>query len=107
VTLDDKPLEAGTISFYPTGDTRGPATATDITSGRYSISDHDGIVVGTSRTEITAFEKTGNQVPDHFQKQVMIDEMKPIIPARYNENTELIVEIRAGTNARDFHLKSP
>ena len=106
VLLDGKPLEGGSINFFPTGNTRGAATGTNIVDGYYELSSSCGPVVGKNRVEITSAKKTGRQAPDVRNPGATIEEKVPLVPACYNKDSTLTVEIQSGQNRQDFALKS-
>ena len=105
VTLDDTPLAAGSITFCPTGDTKGPAAGGTIEDGQYSIAVAKGPVVGRNRVEIHATRKTGRKVQAPMSDRgVLTDEIVEAVPARYNSQSTLEMNVKAGDNALDFTL---
>ena len=95
VTFDGVPLDAGVIALVPEPGTSGLAAGGVIESGSYS-SASDGPLPGKYMVQITASRKTGQ----------MVEQTEQYIPAKYNKNTELIVEIESGSNRCDFELSS-
>ena len=95
VTFDGVPLDAGVIALVPEPGSSGSAAGGEIESGSYSISS-DGPLPGKYMVQITASRKTGQ----------MVEQTEQYIPAKYNKNTELIVEIESGSNRCDFELSS-
>jgi hypothetical protein len=59
VTLDGQPVEWGSISFVPVGNTKGPLTGAVITDGKYAIKVGSAPTVGHYRVEIRWAKKTG------------------------------------------------
>jgi hypothetical protein len=112
VTLNGKPLPNAFVHFGPVGtQERNPGpTAQGKTDaeGRYTlrldISDRAGAVVGQSRVYITtAVAAAQGPQPDAGGKRT-----KEVVPARYNQETTLTVEVRpGGTDQADFDLKAP
>ena len=108
VSVNGDPVEDGTISFVPTGTTKGPSTGGDISGGKYSLAADKGPVVGTQRVEIRAYRKTGRKLPPKPPNNSETDEMEPYIPARYNTQSMLTVEIDSGKNeGTNFKLLVP
>jgi hypothetical protein len=106
VTLDGAPLATGSIVFTPHSGTKGPTAGSKIDQGRFSISQAGGTFFGTFRVDITAVRKTGRKVTGHFSGQ-MIDEIVQFVPARYNRESELTVEVtEKGPSQFEFALKS-
>jgi len=94
VTLDGKPLADANVAFAPEHG-RTSIARTDA-AGRYELyydGPHKGAAVGRHRVIITATPS--------------MDEANPIlVPARYNAQTTLTAEVKAGKNTFDFALKS-
>jgi len=106
VTLDGKPLEAGSIAFVPQPGTSSPTAGGDISQGRFSIAAPGGVTPGTFRVEITATRGTGKTLTDpRFGKPV--DETVQYIPAQYNSNSRLTATItEQGPNRFEFAIQS-
>jgi len=107
VTLDDKPLEGGTILFEPAeprdGGERYTARGTVDLEGRYQLStfaENDGAVAGSHR--VVVFAKIA----------VMVDELygarKSVVPTKYQapETTDLLYDVKRGDNQIDIPLRS-
>ncbi len=113
VTLDGEPLSEGTITFFPSGTTKGPAAGGDIIDGRYDISAAEGPVVGTNRVEIRSVQKTGRVVESPIAVETsgppieMVEELRQVIPAEYNRDSNLEFLIKAdGDNVNDVAIVS-
>ena len=109
VTLDDKPVDGGMITFVPeeykAGGIERTVVTADIKDGKYSVDAAKGAVPGKYRVEIYWNQKTGNQVKDPDTGQ-MKDETKPVIPEVYNKHTKTTVDIQASGNKFDYKLDS-
>jgi len=106
VTLDDQPIEKGTITFRPLAGTEGPTSGSEIVDGNYSISAEQGIFAGEFRVEITADRDTGRTWTDP-DRGTVFPVYEQYLPARYNQQSELTAEITAGDdNSLDFTLTS-
>ena len=105
VTLDGIDITAGTITFYPSGDTKGPVVGGPITNGRYAIRIERGPAVGSNRVVIEASKKTGRkiQIP-RAEPGAMTDEVVSIIPERYNARSTLEAKVKPGKAVLDFNL---
>jgi hypothetical protein len=104
-TLDGAPIAAGSITFCPTRDTKGPTTGGSIEDGQYAIPAAKGPIVGRNRVEIHATRKTGRKVQAPMSERgVLTDEIVEAVPARYNSNSTLEHEIKPGDNTLDFNL---
>ncbi len=101
VSLGGKPLEMGTISFFPadghgttaTAKIRGGAFAANVPPGRYKV-------------QILGFRKTGERhaVPSNSDSPI-VDILEPIVPARYNAATTLACDVQSGQQKLDFPLE--
>ena len=100
VTLDGSPLPDALVSFYPE-EGRFSSGTTD-SSGHYVLdytADEQGAVVGKHTVKITVATVQGEGGPARPPKEK--------VPAKYNEKSELTVEVEPGTNAdMDFNLTS-
>jgi len=94
VTLDGKPLENADIVFQPDG-SKPPSSARTNADGRYELAYKRGVVggmIGSNSVRITvSSELVANP---------------PTIPARYNTESELKKEVKAGHNEINFDLTS-
>ena len=109
-SVDGVPLDAGVIALVPEPGSSGLAAGGVIESGSYSIAS-DGPLPGKYMVQITASRKTGQMVEvptigPGSQPGTMVEQTEQYIPAKYNKNTELIVEIESGSNRCDFELSS-
>jgi hypothetical protein len=107
VSFDGAPVDNGRITFVPSvaSSKIGPVSA-DIVGGKYTLPAGKGPVPGSYRVEIVWNKKTGKQVNTPGDAGVMMDETLQVIPAQFNTNSTLSAEIKSGTNAVNFDLKS-
>lgn len=106
VTADGQPIQSGTIRFIPTEGTTGPSAGGAIENGKYRLDPTNGPVVGRHRVEIRAQRKSGRQIESGFPDPpgTLIDEVVQFIPAHYNDQSDLVVEVKRGSNLHDFRL---
>jgi hypothetical protein len=106
VTFDGQPVEQGAITFEPASGA-GPSAGGTIQSSRYKVN-AEGVTPGEMIVRISAVRPTGKKVeagpPEPPGK--MVDEVRPYIPAMYNEKSRLTVQVTAGKVTQDFTLKS-
>ena len=128
VTLDGNPLAYGTIAFAPVDD-EGRRASGLIQSGSYSIAEKNGPNLGKYKVAILGYAKApetggeeeedadegngnGNGDDDEDEDEGEEEEEQgaslgpQIVPAKYNTQTTLEVEITAGENTHDFQLTS-
>lgn len=100
VTLDGTVLKTGQIRFVPL-DGSSPSAGAVIVDGRYTV-------------ETTPGEKTIEiSSPKEGRARQMYDDAPEasnlrgdLVPARYNAQTELTLEVRLGSQNQDFELTS-
>jgi hypothetical protein len=107
VTLDNKPLAAGNISFAPEDKTSGVQSGGPIVQGSYSLSVAAGLPPGKYLVRIFASPPESDsddsaQVPS--KKQVIF--VDPI-PPEYNVNSQQYIEVTEnGPTQFDFAIQS-
>jgi len=95
-TLDGTPLPTGDIVLDPT-DGIGPSAAGRIVDGKFELK----ATSGPKRVDVRAMRETGQ--PGLYGEA----EVEPIIPPKYNTNSELTTEVKAdGPNTMTLDLKS-
>jgi hypothetical protein len=104
VTIDGQPIASGLITFRPKNGPEPVATAV-IEDGEFSLARHEGPVPGPHAVSVWAREATGRKVPDPYDPENLVDEVKDIVPPRYNLSTELSAEIAEGKNSLEFPLQ--
>jgi hypothetical protein len=101
VTLDGAPVEEGSITFVPTEGTSGPMAFGEIADGEYAISaDERGPVVGKHKVQIEAYRDSGTKDSGGAPLK------DQVVPAKYNTQTTLVVEIAEGSGTHNFDLTS-
>jgi hypothetical protein len=106
VTLDGKPLENGQITFVPQADTKGPTAGATIAGGKFLVSAAGGPFAGKFRVDITASRPSGKKIADRFTGK-LTDECEQFIPARYNSQSQLTADVKAGVENRfEFTMNS-
>lgn len=102
VSLDGKSIDKGQIRFVPSKNSAGPITIAAIENGKYSTSADGGVVVGTHRVEIRGYD------PDEYAaapKGPGDPPVRPLVPAKYNRNSELSVTLTPSSpTTLDFAL---
>ena len=104
VTVDGEPLADGNITFMPEVGTEGPTAGAPVKNGKFVIDSRKGTFAGRFRVEVTAVRPTGKTTMDSESGQT-IDEVEQYLPDRYNRQSELVADVKAGEeNALDFDL---
>ena len=101
VRLKGQLLDQGRIDFFHSEKATTTAAA-DIENGQYSIPAAKGLSPGTYRVVISSMS---GKVPPSDQPPGEAPEYKERIPAKYNEESQLTKEVKAGAeNVFDFTL---
>jgi hypothetical protein len=103
VRLNGQPLASGSIAFVPTVGNTGPSSGGVITDGRYSVPRTKGVAIGKNRVSILSTVKTGRKID--IGRSDLQDEWLQVVPAKYNEQSEIVCDIKPGSNQQDFDLK--
>ncbi|WP_339736339.1 hypothetical protein [uncultured Gimesia sp.] len=101
VSYKNAPLEKGSIQFFPESG-EGFQAFGKIENGAYNIDLEQGPSVGKYVVKITALKKTGKMIETEEGKE---EEKKQYLPSKYNQNSELSADIKAGSNSYDFTLE--
>ncbi len=119
VTYEGKPLANGTIQFQPASQAEGMAAGGMIVNGRFEVPRKEGPVPGKYKVQIDSIDETvtvpAPESPASPDGDVMPGELKipprkmmkkRLIPPRYNSQTGLSAEVKAGgPNVYPFDLK--
>jgi hypothetical protein len=101
VLLDGKPLQEGLIRFLPM-DGKSQTVDTAIRAGRFQAT----VPIGERRVEISAPKVVGKQKMYDMPNAPFVDEVAELIPERYNVRSELAMTVEAGSQEKQFTLKS-
>lgn len=99
VTIDGQPAEKGSITFMPM-EGGNPSSGATIENGKYSAS----VWPGKSKVEIRVPKVVGEtklyNTPDSPVQQILTE----VLPARFNDRTELELEVQLGKNEKNWEL---
>jgi len=106
VTLDGNPLAGAQVMFMPVGG-GGVSTGETDSAGKYTLICADGsqgAVIGahTVSIELIEEEDTGDGTGEDESEA----SGEGLVPARYNEETELKADVQAGSNTFNFDLET-
>jgi hypothetical protein len=102
VTFQGKPLDRGSIAFYP-AEGQGTLSGGQITNGQYTVSAEKGLEPGWYDVRISSTEG-GPPPSDELPGEATVIP-KERIPAEYNSKTTLKVEVKeTGENKFDFKI---
>ena len=101
VTFDGEPVNDGQVLFLPADGGGQPDAGQLGAGGKFEFQ----VTAGKKRVEITGFRKTGEITDEDTQETMPVTEA--FIPARYNTESELTVEVKPnGENTHKFDLTS-
>ncbi len=112
VTYNGKPLEYGTISFFPaTPGGKETIASTTVSKGEYRLSPENGLAPGSYRVSITAPTQKPADLPSDPEAAMSAAASAPpageLIPAQYNTKTKLTCDVpQSGETKADFSLTS-
>jgi hypothetical protein len=112
VTMDGQPLPAGTILFSPEGSQAEAVSsaAGQVENGEFSIPRERGPVPGTYKVKISHTDQPEGRVKIDLKKKPgkkASSGFKELIPAKYNDKTELKATIpKGGKRDLEFALQS-
>lgn len=101
VAVDGTPAKSGSIAFFPV-DRKSSTAGSEIVDGRYMAK----VALGTAKVEIRVPKVVGQKklyaTPDSPVKQVLAESL----PRKYNDETELKLDVKPGKNVQDFELET-
>ena len=101
VSIDGRPVEKGSISFIP-ADGQGPTTGAEIVAGKYTSQ----APLGVSKVEIRVPKVVGKRKLYETPDSPVQDLMEEVLPAKYNEQTELRIDAQRGRNEKNWDLQT-
>lgn len=101
VTVDGEPAKVGAISFFAV-DGKAPTAGAQIVDGAYSAKVSPGQCMVQVRVSKIVGEKKLYDTPNSPVRKVWAE----VLPARFNDNTELRLDVKLGENRQDYDLKS-
>ncbi|MBN9122995.1 MAG: hypothetical protein J0I06_28305 [Planctomycetes bacterium] len=100
VTVDGAPAEKGSVTFVP-ADGKSPTAGCEIANGKYSAR----VPPGTAKVQIRVPKVVGKKklydTPDSPVQEVLAESL----PSKYNDKTELTLDVKPGTNEKNWELK--
>jgi hypothetical protein len=99
ITVDGSPAKSGSIAFFPV-DRKSPTAGSEIVDGQYTAK----VAPGAAKVEIRVAKVTGEKklynTADSPKKQILAESL----PAKYNDQTELKLDVQPGENRQDYSL---
>jgi hypothetical protein len=101
VTVDGEPAKVGAISFFAV-DGRAPTAGAQIVDGKFSAQVTPGLCTVQIRVSKIVGKKKVYDTPDSPVREVWAE----VLPPKYNDDSQLQLDIKPGTNTQDYDLKS-
>jgi hypothetical protein len=101
ITIDGTPPKEGSIAFFPV-DGQSRTTGAKIVDGKYTAA----VPIGKAKVEIRVSKVVGQRKlydTPNSETQSILQEM---LPAKFNNQSELQLEVKSGRNEQDFELKT-
>jgi hypothetical protein len=107
VTFQGQPLDHGTVQFHPQDAVKGVQSGAQVKQGEFSIAEKQGLPPGSYRVMVfSADESSSAESPDAPPSERQGPPPKERIPADYNRNSKVLVEVKADADNRfDFTIQ--
>jgi hypothetical protein len=99
ITVDGAPAKSGSIAFFPV-DGKSSTSGAEIVDGQYTAT----VAPGTARVEIHVPKVIGQRKAYDTPDSPMMEIVGESLPAKYNEASELTLDVRPGENRQDYNL---
>lgn len=97
VSYDGKPINDGAITFIPDN---GPTAGCVIKDGRYVAK----VALGPTKVKISGSNLVGHKKVYDTPDSPVMPVMAEVVPAKYNQATELRYDVQPGKQTKDFDL---
>jgi len=101
IQIDGKPAKNGAIAFFPV-DRKSPTTGATIEEGRYTAR----VPLGRAKVEIRVSRVIGHKKLYDAPNSPVQPILEEVLPDKYNNQTELLLDVEPGKNQKDFDLKT-
>ena len=101
ITVDGSPAKSGSIAFFPV-DRKSRTAGGEIRDGQYSAEVPLGKFTVEIRVPKVVGEKKLYDTPDSPLQKILAESL----PAKYNDQTELTLDVAPGENQKDFELST-
>jgi hypothetical protein len=102
VTVNGTPANTGSVSFFPVDGKAGTAGAV-IEAGKYTAQ----VPVGKAKVQIRVSKIVGKKKLYDTPNSPVQSIMQEVLPPKYNDQTEIELDVQRGKNQKDFDLKTP
>lgn len=98
ITLDEKPLLLGNLTFIPINPQTNKKTSAAVSNGAYNLENQEGFLPGSYRVEINWARGTGKKIPSADPGILMEQTIQGTISEE--------IRVEKGSNEKNFILKS-
>jgi hypothetical protein len=102
VKVDGKLVEKGSITFI-SADGSGGTSGGDIKGGKYRVAD---VPAGSMKVQIRVPEVVGQKKLYDTDESKVRNVYRETLPKKFNDQTELVLEVRSGKNPKDWELST-
>jgi hypothetical protein len=99
VTIDGQSVKAGSIAFFPI-DEKSPTAGASIADGQYTAQ----VPLGQTKVQIRVAKVVGQKKLYNTADSPVQPIMQEILPAKYNDDTELRLDVKPGNTVKNFGL---
>jgi hypothetical protein len=99
VTVDGEPAKVGAITFIPV-DGASQTAGAKIVDGAYTAR----VAPGTFKVEVRVSKVVGERKSYQAADAPVKQELAESLPPRYNDQSELMFEVKPGENQKDYQL---
>jgi hypothetical protein len=99
VTVDGEPAKVGAISFFAV-DGRAPTAGAPIVDGQFKAQVKPGLCIVQIRVSKVVGKKKIYDTPNSPVREIWAE----VLPAKYNDNTQLKLDVKRGENPQEYAL---
>jgi hypothetical protein len=99
VAVDGSPAKSGSIAFFPVNK-KLPTAGAEIHDGEYQAR----VPLGTSKVEIRVSKVVGQRKLYNTPNSPSRPVLEESLPAKYNDETTLTLDVQRGANKQDYQL---
>ena len=99
ITVDGSPAKSGSIAFFPI-DRKSPTAGAEIVDGNYTAK----VAPGAAKVEIRVPKVMGERKLYNTADSPMKKILAESLPAKYNDQTELKLDVQLGENHQNYLL---
>ena len=100
VIVNGTPAKTGSISFFPL-DGKSLTAGTEIIDGKYTAQ----VPVGKVKIEVRVSKIVGQRKLYPTPNSPVANVYKEVLPPKFNDQSELEMDVTKGTNEKDFDIK--